>query len=168
MILADQLLLEISRRNTDYVAKVIGNDTDLFNELMDLLFLGKPPLPLRASWVVSTVTDIHPGLLAPYTTRIIKNLKSFSHTGVHRNLLRQLAKTEVTEELQGELFDLCYQWLFSRNEPPAVKVHCMQILFNISEKEPDLKPELRLVFEELIQHESAAIRSRSRQLLLKC
>ena len=168
MNLSDQLSLETSRRNTDYIAQYIGNDALLFDEVMQILFNGESLLPLRASWVITAVTDQYPSLLKPYLPKIIENLINFNHTGIHRNLLRQLSEMSIPEELSGVLFDHCYQWLHSRTEPPAVKVHCMQLLFNISEQEPDLKPELRLVFEELAHHESAAIRSRTRLLLQKC
>ncbi len=161
----EQLLSENSKRNKDYIANYIGNDTILFDNLIHLIFKGNPPLPLRASWVVCAVTDKYPVLLTPYITGIVKNLANFRHTGIHRNLLRQISKTTIPEEHFGILYDICYKWLHSRTEPPAVKVHCMQVLYNISEKEPDLKPELRLIFEELIDNDSAALRSRSRQLV---
>ena len=163
----EQLLVEISRNNTNYVTKIIGNDATLFDELMNLVFKGSSPLPLRAAWVVSTVTDIYPELLIPYVEEIINTLLLFEHTGICRNLLRQLAECKIPDDLQGNLYDICYNWLLSRHQPPAVKVHCMQILFNIAQLEPDLKPELKLILEELIDHESAAIRSRSRQLMMK-
>jgi len=167
MNITEQLFVENSRRNTEFIAAYIGNDTGLFSELMEQVFKGYPPLPLRASWVVCVVTDRFPALLNPYLTIFIDNLMSFEHTGIHRNVIRQLAKSDIPETHLGILFDHCYTWLLARNEPPAVKVHCMQVLFNIAKKEPDLQQELRLIFEELTTHESAAIRSRSSHLLTK-
>ena len=163
----EQLLVEISRNNTNYIAKIIGNDASLFDKLVNLVFKGSSPIPLRAAWVVSTVTDVYPELLTPYVEKIINTLEMFDHTGICRNLLRQLAECKIPDDLQGKLYDICYTWLLSRHQPPAVKVHCMQILFNIAQLEPDLKPELKLILEELTGHDSAAIKSRSRQLMMK-
>ena len=167
MNISDQLKAEISRKNTDYIAHYIGNDLEIFKQLIDILFNGVSPLPHRASWVVSTISDNHQELVRPYLKRIVSHIEKFDHSGTRRNLLRYLAGEKIPEALQGKMYDVCYRWLNSRNEPPAVKVHCMQILFNISAKEPDLKKELRLIIEELTEHESAAIKSRSKQLMRK-
>lgn len=126
-----------------------------------------PPFPHRASWVITTISDRYPELVRPYLKKIVSHIEKFDHSGIRRNLLRFIAETDVPKSLQGKLYDVCYRWLQSRLEPPAVKVHCMQILFNISEKEPDLRKELKLIIEDLIDHDSAAIKSRSRQLMKK-
>jgi len=167
MNLSEQLMAENSRRNTDYIAQHIGNNPDLFRDLINVLFGKKPSLSNHASWVVTAITDLHPEQLKPYLKKIIDRIEKFDHTGIHRSLLRSLAKMNIPEALQGKLFDICYRWLQSRVEPPAVKVHCMQILFNLSENEPDLRKEIKLIIEELTDHESAAIKSRSRQLMKK-
>jgi len=159
--------VEMSRKNVDYIAHCIGDDAELFGELMDLVFDCKHPLPLMASWVVSAVTDKYPALLDPYIKKIVHHITKFTHPGIRRNFLRCIANMKIPKSLEGKLYEDCYQWIISRLEPPANKVHCMQIMFNIAEKEPDLKNELRLVFEEMIHHESAAIKSRSRQLIKK-
>jgi hypothetical protein len=167
MNISEQLLAEISRRNTDYIKHYIGNDPKLFKELLDIMFDSPPPLPHRASWVVTAITDKYPELLKPHLKKIIAHIEQFGHSGIRRNLLRSIAVFDIPKPLQGKLFDMCHRWLHSRFEPPAVKVHCMQILYNISNSEPDLKKELKLIFEELTDHESAAIKSRSKQLLQK-
>jgi len=167
MNISDQLKAEISRKNTDYIAHYIGNDPEIFKQLIELLFNGAAPLPQRASWVVSTISDYNPELVRPYLKKIVSHIEKFDHSGIRRNLLRYLAAEKIPEALQGKMYDVCYRWLQSRNEPPAVKVHCMQILFNISAQELDLRKELKLIIEELTDHESSAIKSRSRQLMRK-
>jgi hypothetical protein len=167
MNISERLLAELSRKNTDYIAHYIGSDQQKFEELMELLFNGTPPIPQRAAWVVSTIADKYPQLCIPYLQRIIVRLEDFEHTGIHRCLLRFLAETDIPEPLQGQLYDICYKWLVNKHTPIAVKVHCMQILYNIAENEPDLQHELRLIVEELTHHESPAILSRSRYLMGK-
>jgi len=165
MDLKEQLLLEISRRNADIIVHYIGNDPVLFKQLMGFVFNGEKPLPLRASWVASIISDTYPELLKPYLNNIITQLTKFEHPGVRRNLMRYVASVQIPEKYAGKLFDDCYTWLLSKDEPPAVKVYSMQILFNISHNEPDLLNELLLVLEELTDHESAAIRCRTRDIL---
>lgn len=165
MDLSEQLLVDMSLRNVDYIAHHIGNDPLLFKDLAMLIFTGIDPIPLRASWVATKVTDKYPELFKPYLNKIVSHLEKFDHPGIRRNLLRYVAEIEIPDSLEGKLYDICHNYLISRTEPPGVKVHCMQILFNIAQKEPDLKNELRLILEELVNHESAAIKSRSKHLI---
>ncbi len=165
MDIANQLLAELSRRNTDFVANYIGNDSEKFGQLIDLLFNGKVPIPQRAAWVVATIAEKHAELCLPYLVTIVERLEEFEHTGIHRCLLKVISEIDIPEQLQGKLYDICYEWLIIKTSPIAVKVYCMQILFNISEVEPDLKHELKLVIEELIDHESPGIQSKSRALM---
>ena len=167
MELKEQLLFELSKRNAGYIADFIGNDPELFDKLAELIFNSEYPVQLRASWVLCTVTDRHPGLLTPYLSKIVENLTGFNHTGIHRNLLRQIAQIEIPAYLQGVLYDICLKWLYSKNEPPAVKVHCMKILYNIAVLEPDLKRELTLVLEDFTETASPAISNRAGHLFEK-
>jgi hypothetical protein len=165
MDIKEQLLVEISKINTNYIASYIKNDPKLFKELMTYVFEGERPLPLRAAWVASVITDEYPEMLTPYLDKLFAELKNFSHSGVRRMFLRYLATITIPEQYQGLLFDDCYTWLLSKDEPPAVKVHSMQILLNISRNEPDLLRELKLVLEELTNHDSAGIQSRAKYLV---
>jgi hypothetical protein len=167
MNIKEQLSADTSKINTNYIANYINNDPELFRELMKLVFEEKHPLPMRASWVATVISDNNPELLYPYIPRLIEQLRKFKHSGVRRNFLRYFANIEIPEPFIGQLFDDCYYWLMSKEEPPAVKVYSMQIIFNISRNEPDLLRELTLVLEELTNHESAGIRSRCKKLLKK-
>jgi len=66
------------------------------------------------------------------------------------------------------LLDFCIQEFTNGSEPVAVRVHAMQILFNISQKEPDFAGELiGLIEQEIEFHGSAGISSRGLKLLKK-
>lgn len=66
------------------------------------------------------------------------------------------------------MLDFCIHHFTTAEEPIAVRVHAMQILYNISETEPDFKPELIHIIEhELEYHSSAGIKSRGGKLLKK-
>jgi hypothetical protein len=167
MDIKNQLIENVSKFTVQNIVNYINNDIKLFGELMKLIFNEEHPIPLRASWVASIISDNHPELLYPYIPRLIEQLRNFKHSGVRRNFLRYLSNIEVPEPFIGQLFDDCYHWLLSKEEPPAVRVYSMQIIFNISRNEPDLLRELSLVLEELSNNESAGIRSRIQKLLKK-
>lgn len=158
-------MVETSKKNTDFIAKHIGEDPEYFKELINLIFSERDPIPMRASWVIEKISSTNPDLLKPYLQKIIKHMTGFTHPGTKRNLLKCVSLNEIPEGTEGVLYDMCYNFVISRFEPPAVKVHSMQIMFNIARKEPDLKRELRLIIEELSNDNSAAIKSRCRHLI---
>jgi hypothetical protein len=70
MNIKEQLLVEISKVNTNYIATGIINNPNLVKDLMSLIFNGEHPLPMRASWVATVISDTHPEMLKPYINKI--------------------------------------------------------------------------------------------------
>lgn len=160
----EMLLAGHSRFNTDLIAAYIGNDEKLFKELMDITFNGNPPVPQRAAWVISAVTDKYPWLINPYNSKIIDNLPKFSHPALPRNLLRLLSKVDLPHKKSGKLYEYCYNCLIDRKNPVAIRVHAMQILFNIATKEPGLKNELKLTIENLLDEAPGGLVAKAKKL----
>ena len=109
--------------------------------------------------------DVHPKLLSPYVETLIDALPRFGNDGVKRQVVKALAVRQIPEKLEGQLADLCFCWLQSSSVPVAIKVHCMQILANITIRHPDLAVELRTVISEQIPRSSAGLASRGRKIL---
>ena len=156
-----------SAYNADRITHCIGDNEKYFEQLMQILFTENPSIQLRASWVVTRITDKYPHLLIPYVKRIIQHLPLFKHTGICRNLLRQLATIPIPKSLQGKLFDISYGWLKSMEQPIAVRANCMEILYQLSIQEPDLQAELKLLMEDKVNDPSPGIRSRCQRILKK-
>ena len=92
-------------------------------------------------------------------------LPGFGNNGVKRQVVKALAAREIPEKYEGRMVDLCFRWLQSPKMPVAIKVHCMQILANITERHPDLAEELRIVIIEQIPRNSVGFSSRGRKIL---
>jgi hypothetical protein len=137
------LLMEMSRQNTDRVADLVVQKTELFEELFSVYIRNEEPISRRAAWVIDIVSEKHPELIDSRIDEIVKMLPQFSHDGLKRHSLRMLSRSPLpTGDRLGELMTICFDWLLSPSEAVAAKVHCMDILFRISEIEPDLKKEL--------------------------
>jgi hypothetical protein len=99
---------------------------------------------------------------------MILKLKTEDNSGKKRHFLKLLSMNEIPEQHFGFLVDYCLDTLGSGKEPPAVRVHAMQVLFNISEKEPEFKPELMVIIEhEMEFHSTPGILSRGNKLVKK-
>jgi len=68
----------------------------------------------------------------------------------------------------GFLTDFCIGVFTSAKVPVAVRVHAMQVLYNITEIQPELKTEILLIIEhEMENHFSAGILSRGNKIANK-
>jgi hypothetical protein len=166
--LDDLLMNEMSRRNTDFVADLIIQKPDLFEELYRLFIKNSEPLSRRAAWVVDTVTEKRPELLSVHLDHIMKLLPTFRHDGLKRHSLRMIARSPLPSgDRLGELATVCFDWLLSSKEATAVKVYSMEILYRISIIEPDLKKELADSIEYRLKEETAGFKNRGQKMLRK-
>lgn len=164
----DLLELLNSWDNLPVIVKEIGNNPEYFSVLIKIALYSKEHVSWRAAYMVDKVCENYPELILPYIEDIIQQIKVEKHAGKKRHFLRQISLNPIPETHFGFLVDYCLNATSSAKERPAVRVHAMQILYNISEKEPDLKPEILAVIEHEIEyHSTAGIRSRGSKLVKK-
>jgi|GEM_PF-213087 len=146
----------------------ISDHPEYFGLLMKVALNDSTERSWRASWLVNKIQEKQPGLFEPYIDQVIDFIQQTSDNSKKREFLRLLSLYPVPEEKEAAMLDYCVRQLTSAGEPVSVRVHAMQILFNISEKEPDFKPELiHLIEHETGFHPSAGICSRGNRLLHK-
>ncbi len=161
----NQFLAGISRKNTDYIIHIIGDNQEYFDEILSLALLNKYPLSHRAAWVLEGCSANYPKLVQPHLGIIIEGLPAYNHPGTRRNILKILMRSSIPEEYEGFIADLCFEWVGSPIQPVATKVFCMEILANMLRKYPELKEELRAVIESQFELNSAAFKSKGRKVL---
>jgi hypothetical protein len=141
------------------------SDESLFKEVYSLIFSGDQNIAWRAGWIIDNATEDHPELLLPLIPDIISQLIVTENSSLKRIFTRMLGRYEIPEELLATTIDRCFE-LLSGFEPVAVRANAMQVLFNISQKEPDLKQELAAVLESLLEEGgSAGLVNRAQKLL---
>lgn len=154
--------------NIDIVIQEISNNREYFELLMSIALYDQKPKSWRAAYLADRIHDNCPELLKPFLPSVIAQLKVEKNTSKKRHFLKLISMNNIREEYFGFLVDYCLQALTSAKEPPAVRVHAMQILYNISEIETDLKPEILAVIEhEMEYHATAGILSRGSKLAKK-
>jgi hypothetical protein len=165
--LTDLLMVETSRRNTDLVADIIFSKPELFDELVSIYLRNEEPVSRRAVWVVDTVAEKIPGLLEPYLESIAEALPDFEHDGLKRVSLRMLARSPLPGKYIAGLMNICFDWLVAPKESVAVKVYAMEILYRISQVEPELKKELADSIEWRIAEGTPGFKNRGLKTLKK-
>ena len=162
MDIKDALLEEHSKRQRDKIVQHIGKNKDRFAELMHLFFKGEYRITQRAAWPMSCCVKAHPELIKPYFSKLLNNLaKKGLHSSVIRNTVRLLQHVELPKRYHGKLMNICFDFIQSHNTEVAIKVFSLTVLHNLSKQYPEILPELKLVIEERLEHETAAFRSRA-------
>jgi hypothetical protein len=133
--------------------------------LYEFMFSSDKQIQWRSAWVLDHVHDEQAELVNPLLPKMVRDFPKFTNDGVKRHIAKILSLSNLGKLANGDLINTSFEWLMKEQTPIAVKVHCMQILYNICDTYPDLKPELRLVIEELLPNQSAGFKSRAKKLL---
>lgn len=165
----DQLIdLINSWENLQYLQNELVNNSEHYKLLIEIAFYSDDPKSWRAAYLVDKINDKYPGLLQPFINEMIEQLRIEKNESKKRHFLKLLSMNDLSTEQLGFLTDFCIGAFTSDKEPVAVRVHALQVLYNISEKQPDLKPEILLIVEhEMENHFSAGIISRGRKIAQK-
>lgn len=164
MKLREELLREHSKKQTMRIVEFIGDDKELFAELMNLFLTDVYRVGQRAAWSVSYCARAHPELITPYIKKMLKNLDNPVHDSVKRNTVRVLQNFHIPQSLHGLAVKQCFR-LVERNEPVAIKVFSITLLGNIAKEHPELKHELKMLIEAQIPYSRKGFLSRATKVL---
>jgi len=163
--LIDLIIGQRSGGEMEFWKQTIARDRSVFGQLYQLTFNANHRIAWRSCWIIDTVSESLPELLEPYISEIIDRLAAEKSGSLKRHFTRIICRYQLPEEKLGLLVDTAFNHL-SPGEDIAVRANAMQILYQISLLEPDLKQELNSVLDAILAEErSAAIISRGKRLL---
>ena len=166
MNLRETILSEHTKSICNRVTKWIGNNQRRFDELFDLFLNDEPIVIQRVAWPLSYAVMANPGLIQKHFGKLIKNLrKPGLHDSVKRNSIRLLQDISIPKKYQGDVMDICFEYISSPIEKPALKAFSLTVLYNLSKQYPGIKQELKTIIEDRWDFESAAFRSRAKKIL---
>ena len=165
--LEDYLTNRISAENIEKIGKSDKVNQELVDALWESVKTNKHPLAWRAAWALHHILSYNSNwkMMHQYIDEIINSIPNFTHNGQRRELLIVLQYFDINDLDIGKTVDLCYNMLFDSDEAIAVKAHAMQILYDISNIEPELKSELKQTLELMIQESSPGIKGRAKRLI---
>lgn len=158
-----------SREMRDEMLRYVGSDPKRVKELM--YYFLSPDLHWRfnqrAAWPLGVLGKKNPRLIAPYLKEMVSILGVGRHNAVDRNIVRILEDMTIPEDLEGQVYDKCFQLLNDMDQPIAVRVFSMTVLFNIAKKYPEMLLELQQTIEMYLPYGSAGFKNRGGKLLNK-
>ncbi len=159
------LLKGRSSKAANEIVQIVLKNPDALEELMTYFLSNDSRLCQTASWSVGILASKASHLLIPYMSKLIEAHENPNHDSVLRNSIRAWQFMDIPEEYEGEVFDLCFNYIGDPRFPIAIRVFSMSVCFNICKKYPELLKELKVKLELINQSESPGIRSRCRKIL---
>ena len=162
----NQILKEHTKANCQKIINWVGNDSSRFNQLFNLFLNDENKVTQRAAWPMSYCAIAHPGLIKNKFEKLIENLKRKNiHNAIKRNTVRILQHIIIPSEYEGPVMNLCFQYVESQNEAVAIKAFSLTVLGKLAKKYPEIIPEIRLLVENQLSHQTAAFRQRAKKLI---
>ena len=151
MNLKEKILLEHTKTNREEIVNWIGSNQTRFDELVKL-FLGNDKLiTQRSGWPLSFAGIAHPEFIPKHLGKLVT--------------IRLLQEISIPEKYQGDVMNICFDFIISPTEKPAIKAFSLTVLENLSKEYPEIKQELKTVIEDRWDYETAAFHSRAKIIL---
>lgn len=164
--LREEILKEHSKAQCNKIIAWVGAHKKRFDNLFYLFLHDEDRITQRAAWPLSYCVSAHPSFIKKRFPELIKNLyKPGIHDAIKRNTLRILQETDIPKKHQGEIMNICFQYVESPAEKVAIKAFSLTVLDNLAKLYPDIMPEIKLLIEEQLPHQTAAFKSRAKRVL---
>ena len=165
----EELLNDSHKSTALHVVEIAIAKPIIIKDIIKCVFKDIYPFSMRAANVIEKIDLRNPELIKPYYPKIIEGFKNLKIEGVRRCLLKTF--TRNINNLEGNslcfLLNFCFEALISPTEGLAAKVYATNILYQISNKEPDIKNELIIAITDQFEKSTAAFRNYGNKILKK-
>jgi hypothetical protein len=164
-----QILCDSSKKIAEIAASYVLDEPERAIPLIELILADEYPYSPRAARILGICTERFPEIFNRHQHIIIPGLQKVTEEGVIRGLLKIAADCPValSRKNRGILLALCFDWLNDVSRPVAIRVHAMQVLYNMAVHEKGIREELACILEEGYADGTAGFRSRADKILKK-
>lgn len=166
MNLREAILAEHSKKQVLIITQWVGGSQTKFDKLYQLFLNDEYRVVQRAAWAVCHCIIDRPQLIKKH----LKSLLTYLHKkdlpeAVKRNTMRILQHVEVPKKYRGLMMEFCFGAIASPQESIAVKAYSLTLLQTFVQLYPEILPEIKLIIEQRMPHETAAFRARAKKIL---
>jgi len=165
----EDLLPDTGKLTAIHAADVAMQRKEIIPELIKLAFNDTYPPSLRAANTIEIIDSQEPDLIEPFYTKMINALNGFKVDGVKRCFLKLFTRhTDLNnEEVLCVLINACFAFVASPDEAVAIKAYSLQILYCISNTEPELKNELIFAILDQLDKNPESFKNLGNKILKK-
>jgi len=113
----------------------------------------------RAAWVIHHFSTKHPKQVNKYASRYISLLPSLERDGHIREVISTLINLELSEEQTSELFDICFELIQNNKRQSSVRGVSFKFMMKLAADYPEIKEEIRIIFENIKDFISPGVRN---------
>lgn len=166
MNISEQLLVEHSKSNAQFIVDYIGTNKSRVEDLVNCFLSKEYRVSQRSAMVLSKVGDLYPELLGIHIEKLVNAFVDLKEKdSVIRSIVRFFQFYDLPEEFQGVVLDRCYELLKDSEQAIAIRAFSMGVIYRISKDYDELKNELKLVLEDLYTEGSSGLESRRKNIL---
>ncbi|MGL1885207.1 MAG: hypothetical protein OCD76_01735 [Reichenbachiella sp.] len=155
----------LNKHKCNTLAHTVAFNPEFKNSLLSCLMHQNEDISKSAVWVLSHVHDYNKKYFKDDLELLIQLVCDSTLDTILRCTLRLLQDYQIPENLQGSLITRCFDLLVDHNVPVAIKAFSMTVVANHCNQYPELKPELKMVIEELLTNPTPGILSRGSKIL---
>jgi len=150
------------------IAHSAVSDPLLVSQLITLSSSREPRVGFMASWALSKVADIDPGVMIPFLSLIIETLPDVPNESVQRSFMRVIMKSDIgkiPDSHHTPLIEYCISIMREANMPVAPRVYGMEILASFCDLYPDLINEVTAVVQLALGDASGGMKAAARKVI---
>lgn len=148
------------------VVSLIKTQTD-FDKLFQYLFTNDRLIVMRTADAIEKITLQNPEYLIEYNQDIITLITTAVDKELKWHLALIASRLNLTVIELGIIWDKLTQWAKDKKESKIVRVNSIQTLFDLSNKNVELKRDFDLTIQEVEAENIPSINARLRKLKIK-
>ena len=162
-------LYDSSRWNIERVRDIVLNKPELFDDIFRIALENKKQVSARAIRVLCFCIEKEYKLILPHINQIIKQLPTIESENLASGFLKIFSMYYLPEDEEeiGLLMDYCYKVLSKPWRMASMKVYSLEVLYLITNLEPELKQELYLTIKNQLEYELPSFQVRGRRIMRK-
>lgn len=166
MNIAEKLADGHSKTINTEIVRYVGSDKKKFLELLNCVLSDNMRLSHRASWALGDVSLKYPALFNLHHRTLIDALKvKQNHNAIRRNIVRTYQFADIPEEFEGELYDICFNFITDHEEAIAVKAFSIRVCERVIEKYPEMAGELLALIKTNMTIWSSGLKNRGHKFI---
>lgn len=147
----------------DAIAKEIAGDQDLFDQVMEAMFLDDPVICMRAADAVEKASRLRPERLYPHKEALLGSLAAMEQQEVRWHVAQMLPRLPLNPSEKRRAVVLLETYLGDRST--IVRVNALQALADLAERDRELEEKVGRRLMEVLESGAPAEKARARKLL---
>lgn len=140
-----------ARVDKDAIVALLTRDASEFSAALSFALTDSQPQSWRSAWLLGHATEENDPRLRPHIEALTSAIEG-KPDGHQRELIRLVAKMALTEDQEGELFDVCMTIWEDINKMPSVRAKAFGFIAEVAKKYPEMIEDIDYLTQSAYTH----------------